>query len=101
MSAWDTVLNEAAKSLREGNGELADAWGELRGEATARGEQLLDEAKRHAAALLALAADRGVRAARQYGVPLVAPRRRRRSGWKWILAAAVVAVVAASIAASD
>jgi len=100
MSAWESVLNEASKSFRGGNEELSDAWGELRGEAVARGEQLLDEAKKHAAALLALAASRGIRAAREYGVPLVAPRRRRGSAWKWIVAAAAVAVIAAGIASS-
>ena len=101
MSAWESVLSEAAKSFRGGNEEVSDAWGELRGEAVARGEQLLEEAKKHAAALLALAATRGVRAAREYGVPLVAPRRRRGSAWKWIVAAAAVAVIAAGIASRD
>ena len=95
MSAWETVLSEASKSLREGNGELAESWNDLRGEAVSRGEQLLEEAKRHGAALLALAADRGIRLAKEYGGAFVAPRRRRhRSAWKWIVAVAVVAIIA-------
>jgi hypothetical protein len=100
MSAWESVLSEAAKSFRGGNEEVSDAWGELRGEAVVRGEQLLEEAKKPAA-LLALAATRGVRAAREYGVPLVAPRRRRSSAWKWIVVAAAAAVIAAGIASRD
>jgi hypothetical protein len=101
MSAWESVLSEASKSLRGGNEEVSDAWGELRGEAVVRGEQLLEEAKKHAAALLALAASRGIRAAREYGMPLVAPRPHRRSAWKWIVAAAVVAMIAAGVASRD
>jgi hypothetical protein len=93
MNAWETVL---------GNDELAESWNDLRGEAVSRGEQLLEEAKRHGAALLALAANRGIRLAQEYGGTLIAPRRRRRrSAWKWILAAAVVAVIAAGVASRD
>jgi hypothetical protein len=102
MNAWQTVLNEASKTLREGNEDFADSWGALREEAASRGEQLLDEAKRHGAALLALAAERGVHLAKEYGVPLVSGRRRhRRSAWKWVIGAAAIAVIAAGIASRD
>ena len=102
MNNWQAVLSEASKSLREGNEDLADSWNDLRDEAVSRGGELLDEAKRHGAALLALAAQRGVRLATEYGVPLVAGRRRRRrSGWKWIVGIAAIAVIAASIASRD
>jgi len=103
MNGWQAVLNEASKSLKEGNEDLAESWGDLREEAVSRGEQLLEEAKRHGAALLALAAERGVRLAKEYGVPLVAGtrRRRRRSGWKWVVGVAAIAVIAATIASRD
>jgi hypothetical protein len=102
MNPWQTVLNEASKSLKEGNEDLADSWSALRGEAVSRGEQLLDEAKRHGAALLALAAERGVNLAKEYGVPLIAGRRRRRgSPWKWVIGAAAIAVIALSLASRD
>ena len=100
MNTLQTVLSEASKSLKDGNEEFADSWGVLRDEAVARGEALLDEAKRHGAALLALAAERGVALAREDGVPLVTGRRRRRSGWKWVLGLAAVALIAAGIASS-
>jgi hypothetical protein len=102
MNTWQAVLNEASKSLKGGNEDLAESWDALRQEASSRGEQLLDEAKRHAAALLALAAERGVNIAREYGVPLIAgSRRRRRSPWKWVIGAAAIAVIAASLASRD
>jgi len=101
MSAWESVLSEATRSLRGGSEELAGTWEDLRGEALSRGEQLLDEAKRHGTALLALAAQRGMKLARDYGMPLVAPRRRRRSGWKWVVAAVAVTVLVVGVASRD
>ncbi|HET9793542.1 MAG TPA: hypothetical protein VFS34_03690 [Thermoanaerobaculia bacterium] len=102
MNTWQAVLSEASKSLKDGNEDFAESWGVLREEAVSRGEQLLDDAKRHAAALLALAAERGVHLAKEYGVPLVAGRpHRRRSAWKWVIGAAAIAVIAAGIASRD
>jgi hypothetical protein len=102
MSTWQTVLEEASKSLKDGNDDLSECWKDLRGEALSRGEELLDEAKRHGTALLALAAERGVRLAKDYGVPiLTGSRRRRRSGWKWLAGIAAVALIAAAVASRD
>lgn len=102
MNTWQAVLSEASKSLKDGNEDLAESFGVLRDEAVVRGEALLEEAKRHGAALLALAAERGVALAKEYGVPLVTGRRRRRrSGWKWIVGVAAVALIAAGIASRD
>jgi hypothetical protein len=102
MSTWQAVLEEASKSLKDGNDDLAECWRDLRGEALSRGEDLLEEAKRHGAALLALAAERGVRLAKEYGLPaLTGTRRRRRSGWKWLFGVAAVALIAAAVASRD
>ncbi|HKB71311.1 MAG TPA: hypothetical protein VKH46_10745 [Thermoanaerobaculia bacterium] len=102
MNTWQAVLDEASQTLKDGNDDLAECWKDLRGEAFSRGEALLEEAKRHGAALLALAAGRGVRLAKEYGVPLVTGgRRRRRSGWKWIVGIAAVAIIAAAVASRD
>lgn len=102
MGAWESVLSEASKSLRGGTEELTHSWEDLRGEALTRGEQLLEEAKRHGTALLALAAGRGIQLAREYGVPLIASRRRRRrSGWKWVVAALAVTVLVVGVASRD
>jgi hypothetical protein len=100
-NALERLLEDASRNLKEGREGFKGRAGNLRQEAATHGEQLLEEARRHGAELLALAARHGIELAREYGLPLLSPRpRRRRSRRKLAFFAILVTAIAAVVLAS-
>src|SRR5690349_9149785 len=100
MAQWENLLKIAEDSLKSGlasgRKEIEPRVGLLREEALARLERLRQQARQEGLEFLAIAAREGIGLAQDYGLALPGTRRRRKrsSGWGWILAGVAVAAVA-------
>jgi|PersoiStandDraft_1058852.scaffolds.fasta_scaffold37323_2 hypothetical protein len=95
MGQLADLLEEAGKQAKGARGDVKSSLHCLRDEAQTRGESLLEEAKRQGLALLAIAAREGMGLARDYGVPILQRKPRRRMRWGWGLAALAVVGIGA------